>query len=275
MDQMYVFALQFQVFLMNMLPNLVLALLIFLAGTWLIRKLVRFLRRRFHNNSIDLSLSEFLISIMNAVLYVLLIISSASQIGIPTSSFVAALGAAGLAVGLALQGSLSNFAGGVLILLFKPFRVGHNISSSNNVSGTVLKIDILYTTLKAGNGTMIYAPNGPLANAVINNLTDSQTRQAEYKVSVALDTDIELARRVVLAFLAADPLILQDPKPAFLISSLNDGSINLLIRYWTATADFWPVYYANYQKLVETLDAHAIKLASKAPEVHVITGPQA
>ncbi|HEY0176361.1 MAG TPA: mechanosensitive ion channel domain-containing protein, partial [Pedobacter sp.] len=186
----------------------------------------------------------------------------------------AVLGAAGLAVGLALQGSLSNFAGGVLILLFKPFKVGHNISSSNNVSGTVLKIDILYTTLKAGNGTTIYAPNGPLANAVINNVSDNETRQAEYKISVAADTNIDLARRTIITVLENDPLILKDPKAAVLVGSLGDNAIVLIVRAWIGNGDFWTVYYANYQKLIEALNAGGIKLPSTAPEVHVITNPQ-
>src|SRR5690606_23335694 len=166
---------------------------------------------------IDISLAEFLTSIIRVLLYVLLFLSVASTLGIETTSFVTMLGAAGLAVGLALQGSLSNFAGGVLILLFKPFRVGHFISTSNSVSGTVLKIDILYTTLKAGNGTTIYAPNGPLANAVINNVSDKSTRQAEYKVGISYNANIDTARKIILSVLESDESIFKDPKPAVLV----------------------------------------------------------
>jgi small conductance mechanosensitive channel len=274
MNKIQSYAEGFVTLIVNRLPDFFLALITLLAGIWLIKRFVGFLHRHFHKNSIDVSLSEFLISIINVVLYVLLTISCASMIGIQTSSFVAVLGAAGLAVGLALQGSLSNFAGGVLILLFKPFKVGHNISSSNNVSGTVLKIDILYTTLKAGNGTTIYAPNGPLANAVINNVSDNETRQAEYKISVAADTNIDLARRTIITVLENDPLILKDPKAAVLVGSLGDNAIVLIVRAWISNGDFWTVYYANYQKLIEALNAGGIKLPSTAPEVHVITNPQ-
>jgi small conductance mechanosensitive channel len=274
MNKIQIYAEGFVAILINWLPGFFMAIVTLLAGIWLIKRLIGFLHRHFHKNSIDISLSEFLVSIVNVVLYVLLIISCASMIGIQTTSFVAVLGAAGLAVGLALQGSLSNFAGGVLILLFKPFRVGHNISSSNNVSGTVLKIDILYTTLKAGNGTTIYAPNGPLANAVINNVSDNETRQAEYKISVAVDTNINLARQTILTVLDQDLLILKDPKPVVLVGSLGDNAIVLVVRAWALNGDFWAAYYANYQKLIEALKDNGIKLPSTAPEVHVITGPQ-
>lgn len=274
MNKIQVYAESFAAKFIGWLPGFFMAVVSLVVGVWLIKRLISFLHRHFHKNSIDISLSEFLVSVVNVVLYVLLLISCASMIGIQTTSFVAILGAAGLAVGLALQGSLSNFAGGVLILLFKPFRVGHNISSSNNVSGTVLKIDILYTTLKAGNGTTIYAPNGPLANAVINNVSDNDTRQIEYKVSVAVDSNINLARQTILAVLDQDEHILKDPKPAVLVGSFGENAIVLVVRAWALNIDFWNAYYANYQKLIEALKDNNIKLPSTAPEVHVITGPQ-
>ncbi|RAJ36938.1 mechanosensitive ion channel family protein [Pedobacter cryoconitis] len=252
------------------LPNFILAVVTLLAGIWLIKWFLDFIHRRFQRNTVDISLSEFLVSIIRVILYILLVISCASMIGIQTSSFVAVLASGGLAVGLALQGSLSNFAGGVLILLFKPFKVGHNISAANNVSGTVLKIDILYTTLKSGNGTTIYAPNGPLANAVINNTSDNEIRQAEYKISISFDTNIDHARQVILAVLEGDALILKDPKPAVLVSSLEDSAVVLLVRAWAANGNFWPVYYANYQKIKEELEKSKIILSKKA-EVYVMT----
>jgi small conductance mechanosensitive channel len=273
MNKFQVSADKFMVRIVDQLPNFFLAVFILLTGIWLIKRSVRFLRRYFLKNSVDISLSEFLISIINVVLYVMLIISCASMIGIQTSSLVAVLGAAGLAVGLALQGSLSNFAGGVLILLFKPFRVGHYITSNNNVSGTVLKIDILYTTLKAGNGTTIYAPNGPLANAVINNVSDNENRQAEYKINVAYDTNIDGARKAILTILANDKLILEDPKPAVLVGALNDKGIELIVRAWIANANFWPVYHANYQKLIETMSRNHINLPVSSPVITLVNQP--
>jgi small conductance mechanosensitive channel len=262
---------KFNKIILLVLPNVLMAIFTLVVGIWVIRRFMKFLRAHFLKNNVDTSLSEFLISIINVVLYVLLILSCASTIGIPTTSFFAVLGAAGLAVGLALQGSLSNFAGGVLILLFKPFRIGHFITSSNNVAGTVLKIDLLYTTLRAGNGTTIYAPNGPLANAVINNVSDNATRQAEYKINVALNANIEETRKVIIDVLSADPLVLKEPKPAVLVSAINDNGVILLVRAWAENGNFWPVYHANYQKIKEAVDAGQIDLPSAVSQINLIS----
>lgn len=253
------------------LPSLLLAIITLVLGIWLIKVLVRFLHKRFTSGKIDISLAEFLTSIIRVLLYVLLFLSVASTLGIQTTSFVTMLGAAGLAVGLALQGSLSNFAGGVLILLFKPFRVGHFITTNNNVSGTVLKIDILYTTLKAGNGTTVYAPNGPLANAVINNVSDNPTRMAEYKIGISYNNNIDTARKIILNVLENDEQILKDPKPAVLVDSLGDNAVVLVIRGWVNNKEFWPVYHANYQKIKEALDQHNISMPYPQRDIHIIT----
>jgi len=251
------------------LPSLLLALLTLVVGIWLIKVFVRFLHKRFTNGKIEISLAEFLTSIIRILLYILLFLSVASTLGIQTTSFVTMLGAAGLAVGLALQGSLSNFAGGVLILLFKPFRVGHFISTNNDVSGTVLKIDILYTTLRAGNGTTIYAPNGPLANSVINNTSDNPTRQAEYKISIAYNNNIDTARKVILGVLSQNKSILKNPEPAVLVSSL-DGAIVLVIRCWIKNKDFWPVYHDSFQKIKEALENNNISVPNPQKEIYFI-----
>lgn len=256
------------------IPSFIAALITLFVGLYLIKFLLRFLTNRFTKGRIDISLSSFLLSIIKVVLYVLLLLTVASTLGIQTTSFVAVLGAAGLAVGLALQGSLSNFAGGVLILLFKPFRVGHAISTNNGVSGTVLKIDILYTTLKAGNGTTLYAPNGPLANAVINNLSDNDTRMLEYVIGVSYDSDINVARNEIIKVLAADPQILKEPEPKVLVTALADSSINLTIRAWAANNEFWPVYHRNFQLIKEELDKNSIGIPYPQREVHVITGTE-
>lgn len=252
------------------IPTLLLALITLLIGFWLIKFLVRFLNNHLNKGKIDLSLSNFLISILKVILYILLLVTVASTLGIETSSFVAILAASGLAVGLALQGSLSNFAGGVLILLFKPFKVGHFISSSNNVSGTVLKIDILYTTLKAGNGTTIYAPNGPLANAVINNVSDNTNRMQEYSIGISYNANIDTARKVILNVLTNDPLVLKDPAPVVLVSSLGDNAVNLTIRSWSANGDFWATYHRNFQSIKEALDQHNIGIPYPQREIHII-----
>ncbi|QNL49543.1 mechanosensitive ion channel [Olivibacter sp. SDN3] len=252
------------------LPSIFLAIATLIIGIWLIKILNRFVHKRFSKGKIDQSLAEFLASIIRVVLYILLFLSVASTLGIQTTSFVTMLGAASLAVGLALQGSLSNFAGGVLILLFRPFKVGHFISSSNDVSGTVLKIDLLYTTLRAGNGTTIYAPNGPLANAVINNVSDNPTRLAEYKLAIRYDTDIETARKVVTDVLKSDELVLPNPAPAANVSAIGDQVVTLTVTAWINNKNFWPVYHTNFQKIKEALDDHGISLPYPQREIRIL-----
>lgn len=256
--------------IIDRLPSILLALVTLLVGLWLIRVLVGFLHKRFTRGRVDISLTEFLLSIIKVALYILLFLSAASTVGIQTTSFVAILGAASLAIGLALQGSLSNLAGGVLILLFKPFRIGHFIASSNNVSGTVLKIDILYTTLRAGNGTTIYAPNGPLANSVINNVSDNATRQAEYRIGISYNDNIDVARKAILDVFEADPMVLKEPKPAVLVDDLGDNAVILVARAWSQNKDFWPTYHANFQKLKETLDKCKVGIPYPQQDIHII-----
>lgn len=253
------------------LPSLLLALATLLVGLWLVKFLIRFITNRFTHSKMDSSLSYFLVSIIKAVLYILLLLTVASTLGIQTSSFVAILGAAGLAVGLALQGSLSNFAGGVLILLFKPFKVGHSISAANGVSGTVIKIDILYTTLKASNGTTLYAPNGPLANAVINNTSDNENRMLEYVISISYISNIDTARKVILNVLNNEALLLSQPAPVVLVTGLLDNAINLTVQGWVKNADYAKTYHKNYQLIKEALDANNIENAAPQREIHLIS----
>ncbi len=256
--------------IVDRVPSLLMAIVTLLVGIWLIKFFVRFLHKRFTHGKLDISIAEFLTSVARVILYILLFLSVASTLGIQTTSFVTMLGAAGLAIGLALQGSLSNFAGGLLILFFKPFRVGHYISTNNNVAGTVLKIDILYTTLKSGNGTTVYAPNGPLANAVINNSSDNETRMAEYKIDITYENSIEHVREIILSVLESDKQLLKNPAPVVLVDGMANGNVTLVIRAWVNNSNFWSVYHANFQRIKETLDQHSVVLPTPPKDYRVI-----
>lgn len=251
-------------------PSVLLAIVILIIGTWIIRLIVKIVRSRFERRQVDLSLRDFVISIMKIILFTMLIISVASMIGIQTASFVAVLGAASLSIGLALQGSLSNFAGGLLILLFRPFRVGDYISSAGGASGTVEKIDVLYTTMINGDGIKIFAPNGPLANSVINNYSDITRRRAEYRIGVAYESDIKEAREVILATLAQDKRILKKPKPEVRVDDLGDSAIMLLVRYWSPKSDFWETYYDNFEQVKLALDQAGISIPYPQQEMRII-----
>jgi small conductance mechanosensitive channel len=189
----------------------------------------------------DLALQGFISSLANIILKVLLIVSVASMIGVETTSFVAAIGAAGLAIGLALQGSLANFAGGVLILLFRPFRIGDWIEAQG-VAGTVDSIQIFHTVLRTGDNKTIIVPNGNLSNGIITNTNRQPTRKVIFDVGVAYEADLQKAREVLLD-LAKDPRVLADPAPEAVISTLGDSSITVSLRVWVKTADYWSVMF--------------------------------
>lgn len=251
--------------------SIVLAVIFFFVGRWLIKIIIKLVNHRFESKEVDISLRDFLRSIIRFGLYILLILTVVSMMGIETTSFLTVIGAAGLSIGLALQGSLSNFAGGVLILLFKPFRVGEYISSSNGVTGTVEKIDILYTTLKTGDGIAVYAPNGPLANAVITNYSQKETRCAEYIIGISYDSDIQKAREVILSVLEKDKQILQTPAPQVNVNELASSSVNLSIKAWINTTDYWTVLYRNRENIKIALDKNNIPIPFPQSEMRILS----
>ncbi|WP_257667504.1 mechanosensitive ion channel family protein [Parapedobacter tibetensis] len=247
---------------LSSIPSIVLAIIILVLGSWSIRMIMKIIRRRFERRNVDLSLRDFVGSIIKFILYTMLILSAASMIGIRTTSFIAVLGAASLSIGLALQGSLANFAGGVLILLFRPFRVGDFVDSAGGASGMVERIDILYTTMRTADGIAVFAPNGPLANSVITNYSNITNRRAEYKISISNGSDIKRARGVILQALAADKRLLVAPAPEVRVAELTESSVNLLIRCWVEKQLYWDVYFDNLEKIKIALDTHDISLTS-------------
>jgi small conductance mechanosensitive channel len=215
--------------------KLLLALVFLAVGWWLINRLTANLQKLLALRHIDLALQGFIGSLANIILKILLIVSVASMIGVETTSFVAAIGAAGLAIGLALQGSLANFAGGVLILLFRPFRIGDWIEAQG-VSGTVDAIQIFHTVLRTGDNRTVIVPNGNLSNGIITNTNRQSTRKIIYTVGVDYDADLKKAQAILLD-LASDPRVLQTPAPDCVVSALGDSSITLSLFLWVNTGD--------------------------------------
>jgi len=255
------------------IPSILLAIFLLVAGTWLIRLILRIIRKRFERRNVDLSLRDFVSSIVKFTLYTMLIITVASMVGIQTTSFIAVLGAASLSIGLALQGSLSNFAGGVLILLFRPFRVGDYVSSVTGASGTVEKIDILYTTMRTAEGIAVFAPNGPLANSVITNYSSITKRRIEYQIGISYESNIKQAREVALQLLMSDERILDSPKPEVLVADLAASSVNLVIRAWAPKEKYWEVYHDNFERIKLAFDANDIAIPFPQQEMRIISLP--
>lgn len=247
--------------------KLALALLTLALGWWLINRLSLRLQRLMGGRKVDRALTSFIGSLSNILLKVLLLVSVASMVGVSTASFVAAIGAAGLAIGLALQGSLGNFAGGVLILLFRPFRVGEWIEAQG-VSGTVDSIQIFHTTLRSADNKLLVLPNGSLSNGVIINHSRQPTRRVDINLGIAYGSDVQQARSVLLA-VAEDSRVLRDPSPQVVVTALGDSAINLSLRLWVNSPDYWPVLFAFTEQAQQRLAAAGIEIPFPQRVVHL------
>ncbi|VVO06813.1 mechanosensitive ion channel family protein [Pseudomonas fluorescens] len=248
--------------------RVLLAVITLAIGWWLINSLTHKVGRLLAMRNADQALQGFISSLANIILKVLLIVSVASMIGVETTSFVAAIGAAGLAIGLALQGSLANFAGGVLILLFRPFRIGDWIEAQG-VSGTVDSIQIFHTVLRTGDNKTVIVPNGNLSNGIITNYNRQATRKVVFDVGVDYEADLQKAREVLLE-LAKDERVLAEPAPEAVISTLGDSSITVSLRVWVKTADYWNVMFMFNEQSRDRLKAAGIDIPFPQRVIRVV-----
>jgi len=249
-------------------PKLILAILTLVVGLWLINVVTRRMQVVFEHAEFDESLTRFLGKFANIALKALLLISVAAMVGIETTSFLAALGAAGLAVGLALQGSLSNFAGGVLILILKPYKVGDFIESGG-LMGVVREIGVVYTTLTTGDNKTIIIPNGGLANGSIINYSTQTTRRVEAVFGIGYDDDLRKAKDILKGLIEADSRIHAEPEPLIVISSLGDSAVNITTRSWVDSGDFWSVYFELTENAKLAFDENNISIPFPQQDVHL------
>jgi small conductance mechanosensitive channel len=247
-------------------PKLISAFLIFFAGLYVIRIINRLIRRIMVKRDLDPTLTKFLADILLWVLRVLLFVTFISKLGIETSSFVAILGAMGLAVGLSLQGSLSNFAGGMLIIMFKPFKVGDTIEAQGMI-GTVSEIQIFVTKLINANNQTIFVPNGSLSNGVITNYSLQGIRRADLTLSISYDTDIKKAKDIITEVLKNNPKVLKTPEDEVSVKLLTDSSIQLAVRPWANNADFGAVFSDTLESCKLAFDAAGIVIQPFVKEV--------
>jgi len=242
-----------EAFLIKYGPDVINTLLILLIGLFFINILVKVSKKIMTKSNIELTLQKFLSDLLSWILKALLIITVISKLGVPTTSFVAIIGAAGLAVGLALQGSLANFAGGALIMIFKPFKIGDFISAQGE-SGTVKSIEIFTTKLNTVDNKEIIIPNGALSNSNIVNFSTEEKRRVDLKFGVTYDADIKETKNVFASIVNNHPLILKDPAPVILLTELGDSSINFAVRSWVKSGDYWKVYTEVLEQTKEALD---------------------
>ncbi|MEB0208159.1 mechanosensitive ion channel family protein [Pseudomonas sp. CCC3.1] len=248
--------------------RVLLALVTLAIGWWLINRLTVKLGQLLALRKADLALQGFISSLVNIILKVLLVVSVASMIGIQTTSFVAAIGAAGLAIGLALQGSLANFAGGVLILLFRPFKIGDWIEAQS-VSGTVDSIQIFHTVLRTSDNKTVIVPNGNLSNGIITNYNRQPTRKVVFDVGVDYEADLQKVREVLLA-LADDPRVLKEPAPVVVVTTLGDSAITMSLRVWVNTPDYWDVLFMFNEHARDRLKAEGVDIPFPQRVIRVV-----
>jgi small conductance mechanosensitive channel len=256
-EQVTEYANRFINVLINYSPKLVSAFIILFVGIYAIRLINRIIKRVMIKRELDPTLTKFLADILNWVLRVLLFVTFISNLGIETSSFVAILGAMGLAVGLSLQGSLSNFAGGMLIILFKPFKVGDTIEAQG-VIGSVSEIQIFVTKLITANNQTIFVPNGSLSNGTIINYSLQGFRRADLTIAISYDTDIKKAKDIIAEVLKNNPKVLKTPAAEVSVKNLTDNAIQLAVRPWANNEDFGAVFAETLENCKSAFDAAGI-----------------
>jgi small conductance mechanosensitive channel len=245
--------------ILNFSPQILTALAILIIGLFLIRFVTKLSRKMMAKSGVDVTLQKFLSNLVGWTLKILLFVVVISKLGVETTSFAAILAAAGLAIGLALQGSLANFAGGVLIMIFKPIKVGDLIEAQGEL-GVVKEIEIFTTKLTGQSNKEIIIPNGSLSNGNIVNYTSEGSRRVDLVFGVGYDSDIKKTKEVLLNVLTSHPLVLKNPAPTVNVSELADSSINFVVRPWCNTDDYWTVYFEVTENTKEELDNAGIEI---------------
>jgi len=243
------------------------AVIIWIIGSWIIKKIKSLLQKTMNRFKYDESLEKFLTSLIVGSLKVILIILILGQLGVETSSFAAILAAAGLAIGLALQGSLSNFAGGILIMIFKPYRIGDYIQAQGE-SGTVKEIEIFTTKLNSTDNKEIIIPNGAISNGNITNFSTEKVRRVDVKMGVSYDADIKQTKELLMKIMTENPRILKDPEPLIVLGELGDSSVNFFMRSWANTDDYWNVYFEILETSKIELDKAGIEIPFPQMDIH-------
>ena len=258
--------------------NLIVALIVYFVGSFLIKWGVRLITKMLEKSKVDRSLYSFLTSIVNVVAWFLLIIVIVSILGIETSSFIALFASAGVAIGMALSGTLQNFAGGVMILLFKPFKVGDFIEAQG-YAGVVKEIQIFNTIIRTGDAQIIIIPNGGLSTGTMKNSTAEQYRRVDLEFQFAYGSDVDEVRQAIAEVISANPLVLQGPvddsenvaAPWMGISKLGDSGVTILTRSWCKGTDYWPVYYGLNETVYQTLKTKGFMFPFNRMDVNILS----
>ena len=244
------------------------ALIIFFIGKYLINWINKLFGKMLQSRNVDASIQGFLRSIVNITLLVMLFLAVIGKLGIELTSFAALLASVGVAVGMALSGNLSNFAGGVIILVFRPYKVGDYIETSTGASGKVTDIQIFHTVLTTSDNKVVFAPNGAMSSAVVTNYNRKETRRLQFTFGVEYGTDFELAKAALLEIINKDSRILKDPEPFIVVGELADSSVNIIVRVWVNSDDYWNVNFDMNKNVYATFNEKGISFPFPQLTVH-------
>jgi len=249
-------------------PKVLLAVIVLLVGLRLIKYMGKLTRKAMDKKNMEESLKHFLVSLISIFLKVILVVTVISMVGVETTSFVAVLAAAGFAIGMALQGSLGNFAGGVLILLFKPFKVGDVIEAQGQ-KGKVSQIEIFNTIIKTPDNQTVIVPNGILSNGIINNLSTEKTRRVDLTFGIGYDDDLKKAQQILNKIVNKHNKILKDPAPFVRVAELGDSTVNFTVRAWAEGKDYWDVHFDLTEQVKLEFDKEKISIPYPQMDVHL------
>ncbi|CAB0151161.1 Small-conductance mechanosensitive channel [Pseudidiomarina piscicola] len=268
MDQIISWFADNQDLIVSYVIKFVVAILILIVGRMVANSAAKFLGRGMTRKGVDGAVISFLSAIVKSVIFIAAILMALSQVGVQTTSFIAILGAAGLAIGLSLQGSLANMASGVLIITFRPFRAGEYVEAGG-VSGTVQEVNIFQTILKTPDNKVVFVPNAQITGQPITNYSREATRRVDLLIGVSYDADLKKTKEVLESVLKADERLLKDPAWNIQVNALNDSSVDFIVRPWVNAADYWPVYWDLMREIKIALDEHDIGIPYPQMDVHL------
>ena len=248
--------------------KIAIALAIYFIGRWLIGRLVKVVNKICDKRGVEVSLQRFFNNMIKVVLYICLVLTIVGVLGIDTTSLIAMFASASLAIGMALSGTMQNFAGGVMILLLRPYRIGDYVEAQGQ-AGTIKEITLFNTVITTVDNKIIYVPNNTISSGIINNYSQAATRRVDWNISISYGDDVEVARRVLMQLMTEDKRVKQDPAPVVYLTSLGSDTVNISARAWVDNADYWGVYFELNERIYNELPKHGLHFPFPQLSVHI------
>ena len=252
----------------EIIAKIAIAFVIYLIGRWLIGRLIKVINNICDKRGVEVSLQRFFDNMIKVLLYICLVLTIVGVLGINTTSLVAMFASASLAIGMALSGTLQNFAGGVMILILRPYRIGDYVEAQGQ-AGTIKEITLFNTVITTADNKIIYVPNNTISNGIINNYSQAATRRVDWNITISYGDDVEAARRVLMQMMTEDKRVKQDPAPVVYLTSLGSDAVNISARAWVDNADYWGVYFELNERIYNELPKHGLHFPFPQLSVHI------